>query len=200
MPMQAKASAMIARTARTSSRQLSHLKSTRTMDRAGLSSLASTSRIRLDTPSSGTTQPRQSLSAQFQAYNAFRGLRHKSSKDSPDPIAAEDTLPSTSAPPSDDRFTSAASEELLQAPNETNRQPIGKLDRRLNITFTCTVPECGHRSSHEFSRHAYEKGIVLCQCPQCFSRHLIGRHLSTMSRYNFIEPLHLSSGSPRLVR
>ena len=73
----------------------------------------------------------------------------------------------------DDRFTAAASEELLQQP-ATSPQPIGKIESRLSITFTCTVPGCGHRSSHEFSRHSYEKGIVLVQCPGCESRHLIG--------------------------
>lgn len=76
----------------------------------------------------------------------------------------------------DDRFSTAASEELLQAPGSSPSQPIGKIERRLSITFTCTVPDCGHRSSHEFSRLAYERGIVLCQCPACLTRHLIGKH------------------------
>ena len=58
---------------------------------------------------------------------------------------------------------------------------------RLRMTFTCTAPvrqadvgaddaspssvaQCGHRSTHEFSRHSYEKGIVLVQCPSCSVR------------------------------
>lgn len=81
---------------------------------------------------------------------------------------------------------------------------LGQLDRRLQITFTCTAPlssseklalerskdgeheaapvaqegdeavACGHRSTHEFSRRSYEKGIVLVECPSCKRRHLIG--------------------------
>ncbi|GAA5914590.1 hypothetical protein JCM6882_001211 [Rhodosporidiobolus microsporus] len=81
--------------------------------------------------------------------------------------------------------------------------PIGRidpLDRRLQITFTCTAPvpvvapppgelpqegaearPCGERSSHEFSRRSYEKGVVLVQCPGCNNRHLIADHLSWFS-------------------
>lgn len=80
-----------------------------------------------------------------------------------------------------DPFSAAAEEELLNAPSPS-RQPLGKIERRLSITFTCTVPNCGHRSTHEFSRHAYEKGIVLVQCPGCSSRHLIGK-LSAGTRF-----------------
>jgi len=38
------------------------------------------------------------------------------------------------------------------------------------MTFTCTVPDCGTRSTHEFTKRAYEKGIVLVQCPGCQNR------------------------------
>ncbi|GAA6009515.1 hypothetical protein JCM10207_003811 [Rhodosporidiobolus poonsookiae] len=70
--------------------------------------------------------------------------------------------------------------------------PIGQLDRRLQITFTCTAPldpadgeeegkACGHRSSHEFSKRSYERGVVIVQCPGCSNRHLIADHLSWFS-------------------
>ncbi|KDQ50137.1 hypothetical protein JAAARDRAFT_142443 [Jaapia argillacea MUCL 33604] len=49
---------------------------------------------------------------------------------------------------------------------------------RLSLTFTCTVPNCSHRSSHFFTKRAYEKGIVIVQCPGCKNRHLIADHLS----------------------
>lgn len=48
---------------------------------------------------------------------------------------------------------------------------------RLSITFTCTVPDCGTRSTHEFTKRSYQKGIVIVQCPGCESRHLIADHL-----------------------
>lgn len=52
------------------------------------------------------------------------------------------------------------------------RQAVGKMEPKLSITFTCTVEGCGKRSSHEFSKHAYEKGIVLVQCPGCKNRYV----------------------------
>ena len=136
--------------------------------------------------------PSTSISRAVSAYRS----RSSSSASSPGQVASQDSNAaassssssppgaphSTSPPPSatdsvhevkDDRFSAAASEELLQRP-AASPQAIGKIERRLNITFTCTVPNCGHRSSHEFSRHAYEKGIVLVQCPGCESRHLLG--------------------------
>lgn len=70
--------------------------------------------------------------------------------------------------------------------NSSSSTPIGQIERRLRITFTCTAsvtPEgqpgapasaCGHRSSHEFARRSYEKGVVIIQCPGCGNRHLIG--------------------------
>lgn len=83
------------------------------------------------------------------------------------------------------------------------KHAIGKIQRRLQITFTCTAPAptpshadepvtmlassstdptiCGHRSTHEFSKTAYEKGIVLVECPSCKNRHLIGKDLSFLS-------------------
>ncbi|PSR82566.1 hypothetical protein PHLCEN_2v5999 [Hermanssonia centrifuga] len=48
---------------------------------------------------------------------------------------------------------------------------------RLSLTFTCTVPDCGVRSTHEFTKRSYQKGIVLVQCPGCENRHLIADHL-----------------------
>lgn len=48
--------------------------------------------------------------------------------------------------------------------------PIGQIDQRLSLTFTCAVQDCGHRSTHEFSKASYTKGIVLVQCPGCKNR------------------------------
>ncbi|KAF7309520.1 DNL-type domain-containing protein [Mycena indigotica] len=48
---------------------------------------------------------------------------------------------------------------------------------RLSLTFTCTANDCGERSTHEFSKQAYESGIVLVQCPKCDVRHLIADHI-----------------------
>lgn len=48
--------------------------------------------------------------------------------------------------------------------------PIEPPEPRLEMSFTCTVPECGTRSKHQFTKRAYEKGIVLVECPGCKNR------------------------------
>ncbi|PRQ78167.1 DNL zinc finger-domain containing protein, partial [Rhodotorula toruloides] len=84
----------------------------------------------------------------------------------------------------------------------------------LRITFTCTAsvtPEgkteaeasaCGHRSSHEFARRSYEKGVVIIQCPGCGNRHLIADHLHWFSQTP--SPAHptgqpIGSETPRTI-
>ncbi|PWN93554.1 zf-DNL-domain-containing protein, partial [Acaromyces ingoldii] len=54
---------------------------------------------------------------------------------------------------------------------------LGEIEPKLALTFTCTVEGCGERSSHQFTKRSYEKGIVLVQCPGCKNRHLIADHL-----------------------
>lgn len=41
---------------------------------------------------------------------------------------------------------------------------------RLQLTFTCTVSNCAERSTHQFTKRAYERGIVLVTCPKCKNR------------------------------
>ncbi|KAJ7780171.1 DNL zinc finger-domain-containing protein [Mycena maculata] len=48
---------------------------------------------------------------------------------------------------------------------------------KLSLTFTCTADGCAQRSTHQFSKQAYESGLVLVQCPGCKNRHLIADHL-----------------------
>ncbi|KAG2046229.1 zf-DNL-domain-containing protein [Suillus hirtellus] len=50
-------------------------------------------------------------------------------------------------------------------------------EARLGIIFTCTAEACSHRSSHTFTKRAYERGIVIVQCPGCKNRHLIADNL-----------------------
>jgi hypothetical protein len=86
--------------------------------------------------------------------------------------------------------SSPSSSTPPQVDTTGTKTPIGRIQRRLQITFTCTatIPPspasaaeqeqeeqpCHHRSTHEFSRTSYEKGIVLIECPGCGNRHLIG--------------------------
>ena len=51
------------------------------------------------------------------------------------------------------------------------------IEPRLQLSFTCKVPDCGTRSTHEFARKSYTDGVVIVQCPGCKNRHLIADNL-----------------------
>lgn len=90
---------------------------------------------------------------------------------------AESLIPETTPSASNDTDVDA-SEKPGSIPVTGERTPIGQIEQRLSITFTCTVHQCGHRSTHEFSKRSYTKGIVIVQCPGCKNRHLIADNLS----------------------
>ncbi|KAF9459306.1 DNL zinc finger-domain-containing protein [Collybia nuda] len=70
------------------------------------------------------------------------------------------------------------SSQSSSSPTVTGPQPLGEpIEPRLSMSFTCTVKDCGERSTHQFTKRAYERGIVLVQCPGCKNRHLIADHL-----------------------
>ncbi|KAJ7623819.1 DNL zinc finger-domain-containing protein [Roridomyces roridus] len=76
--------------------------------------------------------------------------------------------PSVSAPPSGSQGDLAT----------TSAQALPEsIAPKLSMTFTCTADDCGVRSTHEFTKQAYENGLVLVQCPGCLNRHLIADHL-----------------------
>ncbi|KAJ7302945.1 DNL zinc finger-domain-containing protein [Mycena albidolilacea] len=70
------------------------------------------------------------------------------------------------------------SQDASSEPTTTSSQALPEsIVPKLSMTFTCTADNCGERSTHEFSRQAYESGIVLVQCPGCHNRHLIADHI-----------------------
>ena len=56
------------------------------------------------------------------------------------------------------------------------------LKGRLQMVYTCAV--CETRSSRQFSRQAYERGVVLVQCPSCKSLHLVADNLGWFDKKN----------------
>ncbi|KAG8995844.1 hypothetical protein FRB94_008732 [Tulasnella sp. JGI-2019a] len=48
---------------------------------------------------------------------------------------------------------------------------------RKALICTCNAQGCGHRGKYEFTQHAYERGVVIIQCPKCKTRHLIADHI-----------------------
>ncbi|KAJ3820399.1 DNL zinc finger-domain-containing protein [Lentinula raphanica] len=83
-----------------------------------------------------------------------------------------ETETNSGAAPSPSPSSSSASSRTV-----TSQALPEKMEPRMSITFTCTVPECGTRSTHEFAKRSYERGIVLVECPGCHNRHLIADHL-----------------------
>jgi len=102
-----------------------------------------------------------------------RTLRSYSSALNSNNAAASEPSSSTQSTPLPAPSSGAAS-----ASSTTTSQPLPeKVEPRLSMTFTCTVQQCGERSTHEFTKRAYERGIVVVQCPGCKNRHLIADHL-----------------------
>lgn len=50
--------------------------------------------------------------------------------------------------------------------------PIGEVEPKLRMSLTCAVPGCGTRSSHEFTKRSYTRGVVIVQCPGCQNRYV----------------------------
>ncbi|KAH7105918.1 DNL zinc finger-domain-containing protein [Auriculariales sp. MPI-PUGE-AT-0066] len=83
-------------------------------------------------------------------------------------------LNSTAAPPA--ASPRAAATQQPTVPSENNTEASRSQEAQLSMTFTCGVSECGHRSSHVFTKRAYTTGIVIVECPSCKNRHLIADH------------------------
>ena len=58
---------------------------------------------------------------------------------------------------------------------EETASPLGKLEGRMYMEYTCKV--CRQRSSNQFSRQAYHRGMVLVRCSGCQNLHLIADNL-----------------------
>lgn len=69
-------------------------------------------------------------------------------------------------------LTSPRNDSAKEEETTASQALPGRVEPRLSITFTCTVADCGERSTHEFSKQAYTKGIVLAQCPRCKNRYV----------------------------
>ncbi len=52
---------------------------------------------------------------------------------------------------------------------------LGQIEGRLHMEYTCKV--CGKRSANQFSKHAYQKGVVIVKCEGCQKLHLIADNL-----------------------
>ena len=78
------------------------------------------------------------------------------------------------------RANASAATGIAKAKGEQSKSPVtpktsdetqfDPQEPRLAIAFTCTADGCNHRSAHTFTKRAYQRGIVLIQCPSCKNR------------------------------
>lgn len=106
--------------------------------------------------------------------------------------------------------TSASTASSSLSSSTSSEEPVN--EPRLSLTFTCTasvattsvpssssgaeampesplVHKCGHRSSHTFTKRAYEKGIVIIACPSCKNRYvrvLLARIIYAAAHQNLV--------------
>ena len=59
--------------------------------------------------------------------------------------------------------------------DSVTKSRLGSLKGRLQLLYTCNV--CTTRSTKQFSKQAYESGVVIVRCPSCKSLHLIADNL-----------------------
>ena len=77
----------------------------------------------------------------------------------------KDNAPTIPAPTHSEHTTDTSASPNAQTSIEFQTQ-----EPRLSMTFTCTVEGCATRSTHEFTKRSYQKGIVIVTCPGCKNR------------------------------
>lgn len=90
-------------------------------------------------------------------------------------------VPSASDPGSAPSTSTSDPQTARSDPNEP----------RLSLTFTCTAENCNTRSTHQFTKRAYEKGIVLIECPGCKTRYVPKSGVATTSHHRVTIRRHL---------
>lgn len=65
---------------------------------------------------------------------------------------------------------------------EKVNQELAKIDVKMHLMYTCKV--CSVRNSHQISKVAYEKGVIIVKCSGCSNNHLIADNLNWFTDLN----------------
>ncbi|XP_018571746.1 DNL-type zinc finger protein-like [Anoplophora glabripennis] len=80
------------------------------------------------------------------------------------------------------KVQSATVNPLIKQHSTQQSQPLGKLEGKLFLQYTCKV--CTTRNEHHISKIAYEKGVVIVTCTGCKNNHLIADNLRWFTDLN----------------
>lgn len=99
-------------------------------------------------------------------------------------------------------FSASSRRREQQQQQDGNAQKLGEIEPKLALTFTCTVEGCGERSSHQFTKRSYERGIVLVQVRAGPRLHcdLLATTLTSTIPVSWVQESTPHRRSPRLVR
>jgi len=74
-----------------------------------------------------------------------------------------------------DKVNEEGDREVISVPVNGESVPIAQIRPKMAMVYTCKV--CETRQMKQFSKLAYEKGIVIIQCKGCPKKHLIADNL-----------------------
>jgi mitochondrial protein import protein ZIM17 len=75
---------------------------------------------------------------------------------------------------------------------DCDRPQSASTNSKLFMVFTCV--NCDTRAVKSFSKRAYEKGVVLVQCPGCQKRHVIADHLGWFGEHKDVDEILRAKG------